>query len=173
MSNITKFEALVNEFFAVEILELERQEMGLENSLREINDKIENFDASDYVSESDYDDMLDDCYEDVEICGYTYSTSVVLKRVDNVAYRCGFADYVGTTDLDDIEEYRDLVAERNDVDEQHEKLGDYLQRLYDVRAQLNDKENMEVIQELLSDIYYDFDCISDDLKPLVEFDLSE
>lgn len=45
-------------------------------------------------AESCYDDMLDDCYGDVTICGISYSASLALKRTDNIAYRCGFDDYV-------------------------------------------------------------------------------
>lgn len=45
-------------------------------------------------AESCYDDMLDDCYGDVTICGLDCSASLALKRTDNIAYRCGFDDYV-------------------------------------------------------------------------------
>lgn len=36
--------------------------------------------------EEGFDAMLDECYEEVTICGYTYSPSVALYRVDEVAY---------------------------------------------------------------------------------------
>jgi hypothetical protein len=40
-----------------------------------------------------YDNMLDDCYEDVMICGYAYAPSLALREVDPIAYRCGRADW--------------------------------------------------------------------------------
>ena len=43
-----------------------------------------------------YDEMLDDCHEDVKICGMTYATSRALKDVDPIAYRCGFSDYTAS-----------------------------------------------------------------------------
>ena len=53
--------------------------------------------AADYIMENCdgeyYDDMLDDCYGDVEICGYTYPASQALYDVDPVAYRCGRGDW--------------------------------------------------------------------------------
>ena len=40
-----------------------------------------------------YDEMLDECYGQVEIGGLFYSTSLALKEVDPIAYRCGRNDY--------------------------------------------------------------------------------
>ena len=45
------------------------------------------------IGEEDYDNMLDACYEDIDICGIIYSPSLALYRVDEVAYRCGLNDY--------------------------------------------------------------------------------
>ena len=36
-----------------------------------------------------WDDLLDDVYGEVEICGYEYCASRALSLVDEVAYRCG------------------------------------------------------------------------------------
>ena len=44
---------------------------------------------------TEYDNFLDECYGPVEIAGYTYDVSETFKRVDPVAYRCGFSDYAG------------------------------------------------------------------------------
>lgn len=48
-----------------------------------------------------YDEMLDDCEGPVELCGMTYSASMVLREVDPVAYRCGFNDYVDSLTEDE------------------------------------------------------------------------
>ena len=69
-------------------------------------------DAAYEVAERTYDDMLDDCYEDVNVCGYTYSPSVALERLDPIAYRCGLSDYHNSL-LSDIEE-----VEIDDEDEE-------------------------------------------------------
>ena len=44
-----------------------------------------------------YDEMLNECNEVVKIGNLTYLPAQVLKEVDPIAYRCGFADF-----LDDI-----------------------------------------------------------------------
>ena len=49
-----------------------------------------------------YNDMLDECHEDVKICGMTYNTSRALKEVDPIAYRCGFSDYTSHLEEDNI-----------------------------------------------------------------------
>ena len=40
-----------------------------------------------------FDDLLDDCNDDVVICGITFSASQILKACDPIAYRSLFADY--------------------------------------------------------------------------------
>lgn len=64
--------------------------------------------AADYIIENMdddvYDEMLDDCYEDIDICGYSYSPSVALSRVDEVAYNCGRNDYYDSLRPDIVDE---------------------------------------------------------------------
>lgn len=49
-----------------------------------------------------WDDLLDEAYGEVEVCGYTYYASRVLALVDEVAYRCGKNDWLDG-------EYRDIL----------------------------------------------------------------
>lgn len=46
-----------------------------------------------YEGEEAYDEMLDECNEEVNICGMTYLPSECLKKVDPIAYRCGLSDW--------------------------------------------------------------------------------
>lgn len=43
-----------------------------------------------------YNLWLDECYGDIEICGYTYSASLALYRIDPIAYNEGFNDYINS-----------------------------------------------------------------------------
>ena len=45
------------------------------------------------IGETEYDEILDECYEMVNICGYEYCPSYVLKNLDSIAYCCGLNDY--------------------------------------------------------------------------------
>lgn len=53
--------------------------------------------AAEYIvensSEDAYDEMLDEVYGEIEICGYSYYASIALYRVDPVAYRVGRSDW--------------------------------------------------------------------------------
>ncbi len=40
-----------------------------------------------------YDDMLNEIFGTIKICGYEYSASRALYRVDEIAYRVGMNDY--------------------------------------------------------------------------------
>lgn len=52
--------------------------------------------------ENEYNDMLDNMYGDIEICGNNYSASFALLNVDETAYRCGKCDYESEV-VEDIE----------------------------------------------------------------------
>ena len=45
------------------------------------------------LADEEYVYHLDECYGDVEVCGYSYGAGRLLKEVDPVAFRCGKADY--------------------------------------------------------------------------------
>lgn len=68
-------------------------------------DEIEEFDQFEVISEREaeerYEQMIDDCHEEVEVCGYNYSPSYVLKSVDPTAFRCGFSDYCSQLESED------------------------------------------------------------------------
>ena len=55
-----------------------------------------------YEIETMYIDMLDDVYGDIQVAGYRYSTSRVLKEVDPIAYRCGLAEYIDSLVADEL-----------------------------------------------------------------------
>ena len=56
-------------------------------------------------AEDTYDEVLD-MDGDIIICGLSYSPSIALKRVDEVAYRCYLHDYADSLmcDIEEIEE---------------------------------------------------------------------
>ena len=49
-----------------------------------------------------YNQMLDDCYEDIDVCGMMWSPSTVLYRVDPIAYRCGINDWLDSLETDGL-----------------------------------------------------------------------
>lgn len=45
------------------------------------------------LSDSEYVDYLDEIYDDVQVCGMTYSAGSTLEAMDPCAFRCGKGDY--------------------------------------------------------------------------------
>lgn len=96
----------------------EENKDAIEERIEELKKEIANFDASDYITESGFRDMLDECYEPVDICGYKYDAGRALESVDPTAFRCGYADYTANYELDSIEEYRAIIEELEELQAQ-------------------------------------------------------
>ena len=72
-----------------------------------------------------YANMLDDCYGEVKIAGYSFSTSRALKELDPTAFRCGESDYIDSLSLIEISgdyyEQDAVEAEREGLIEELER----------------------------------------------------
>jgi hypothetical protein len=109
---------------------LSDKHLELEALKRELTEKEKERDNWEIeVSEKDYDNWLDDCYGDVEIAGMTSSTSYALKELDPTAYRCGKSDYEAGLDLEEDPDYRDLIAEIDDLETDIEALESEIKEL--------------------------------------------
>lgn len=120
---------------------IEKIEEEIEAKQAEIADKqgeIDSFDKSEYVSESQYDEMLDDCYES-SIAGVEVCTSYALKQTDPVAYRCGYNDYVDSIDYSVIEEFVELEEELEELESELEELEEQLE---EAEEELEESQNL-------------------------------
>ena len=99
---------------------------------------IETFEYS--CTDDEYEQMLDDVYGDVEICGMIYSSSRALKLLDPVAYRCAKNDFESDYDLDNCEEYKDLKDELESLEGQ---LSDLENELDELNDEIDSLENDE------------------------------
>jgi hypothetical protein len=56
-----------------------------------------------YIEEStayeQYDEMLDDCHDEIVIGYIRLAPSTVLKECDPIAYQCGFNDWLDSCEL--------------------------------------------------------------------------
>lgn len=62
--------------------------------------------------ENMYQDMLDDCWEIVTICGHQYDPGRALRLVDEIAFRCGCSDW-SSEEFEELE-YMDLTPEEQE-----------------------------------------------------------
>ena len=98
--------------------------------------EVDHFEYS--ISESEYDAYLDERYEGVNVCGFTYSASYALKELDPIAYRCMKSDYESDFDLDDCTEYTDMTE---DLDNLNDDLGSLNSELQELQGELDDLES--------------------------------
>lgn len=80
----------------------------LQGLIRTVEEEMRWFEPSDYLSDDDFDDYLDDNEPTVEMMGMSYLPSYALKELDPVAYRCIYADWCSSFELDSFVEYREL-----------------------------------------------------------------
>ena len=121
-----------------QIRRLEREIEDKQGEICSAQSNIETFEYS--CTDDEYDEMLDEIYGDVEICGASYSSSQALKELDPVAYRCAKNDYESDYDLDNCEDYSDLKDELESLEDQLSALEDDLDELNDELESLENDE---------------------------------
>lgn len=115
-------------------------ESKIESLNNEINGKQKEIDSFEYeVSESDFDEFLDNVEESVIIARITFYPSDILKSCDPVAYRCAKSDYEYNYDLDDVEEYNDLKDELEGLESKLEEFEGKLEEFESELEELQDK----------------------------------
>lgn len=95
--------------------------------------EIDNFKYE--ISESDFDEFLDDVEQSVSVCGMVFYPSDILKSCDPIAYRCAKSDYESSIELDDVAEYSDL---KDELDVLESELGVLESELEDLNDQIDD-----------------------------------
>ena len=76
------------------------------------------FADTEQMDEDVFDDMLDECYEEVQICGLSYSPSYALYSIDKVAYKEAMYDY-----YDSLASDMEYTIERMDSGEEEDFYG--------------------------------------------------
>ena len=110
--------------------QIEMLESKIASIKAEIETKQSEINSFEYeISESDFDEVLDEIEQPVNVCGMEFYPSDILKNCDPVGYRCAKADYESSYDLDDVEEYADLKDELETLESELEDLESELEDL--------------------------------------------
>ena len=91
-----------------------------QENLRQTEYDLNNFEYT--MTEEEFNDYLNDGYDDVEIFGLTFTPSEIIKNCDPVAYRCYKNDHESSFDVEELREYQDLEQEVTDLKEHIEYL---------------------------------------------------
>lgn len=121
-----------------QIADLERAIENKQGEICTVQSNIETFEYE--CSEDEFDESLDDCHEAYNLGGMTFYPSDILKSCDPIAYRYAKSDYESDYDLDNCEEYTDMV-------EQLESLNNELEDLENELSDLMDELNNLEIEE--------------------------
>ena len=108
----------------------------IEEQIKAKQSELDNFEYE--MTDEQYDELLDEIYGDVEVCGNTYNASYALKELDPIAYRVGKSDYESSYDLDEVEDYQNLQSELEDLESELESLEEELE---DLEEELEDLES--------------------------------
>ena len=112
--------------------QIEMLESKIDSIKADIENKQSEINSFEYeISESDFDEFLDETEQSVNVCGMTFYPSDILKSCDPIAYRCAKSDYESNIDLDDVEEYTDLKEELEALESDLEDFESELEDLYD------------------------------------------
>ena len=93
--------------------EIQSQIDSIKESIQALQVDINNFEYE--CSESDFDDYLDQDGEQHTSVGSFYPSDI-LKSCDPIAYRCAKSDYESNYDLDDCQEYTEMVEQLDDLE---------------------------------------------------------
>ena len=116
--------------------EIEMLESKIDTIKADIEKKQSEIDNFEYeISESDFDEFLDETEQSVNVCGIEFYPSDILKSCDPIAYRCAKSDYESNIDLDDIAEYTDL---KDELEALESELEDFESELEDLQSELED-----------------------------------
>ena len=127
----------------IEMLQVEIQMK--EHAIRKLQVQIKDKQTQQNNIECDPDDLADqfnECLDEagsIEVAGYNYYPSQILKKCDPIAYRCGLNDFADSYfDKEETEEYQALQEEIDQLESDIE----------DLESEIEDLENqIEEIEE--------------------------
>lgn len=117
--------------------EIQSQIDSIQSSIDELKGCINNFEYE--CSEREFDEILDSEGEQHTSVGSFYPSDI-LKSCDPIAYRCAKSDYESSYDLDDCEEYTDMVEQLDDLESDLSSLESDLDSIQDEIDELESED---------------------------------
>lgn len=99
--------------------------------LNEAQEAVENFEYN--PSDDEYDAWLDELHGDVTLGYSTWSASEVIKTMSPTDYRVGRTDFIDSVDIEDLDAYKELVQERDNL---QAEVASLLEQIADLESEL-------------------------------------
>lgn len=120
------------------LIELKAQLSAAQANLAAKRQEMADYEIS--RDDSDYRNHLDEVYGDIEVCGGTYSVGYVLEHIDSTAFRCGLVDWVDSLDKEDENDYKQLMEEEEEFENE---VSDLEGRVEDLEGEEEEEEEEE------------------------------
>ncbi|UMO77799.1 hypothetical protein [Bacteriophage Phi NF-1] len=112
------------------LYELQQNLVELQLERVSTQEKIDSFDASEYISYEEYDDFINEIHgATVDIAGSVFDPARVLRVLDRSAYNLGYNDYCANYNIEDIPEYRVLTERLNEVESEMRYIENQIEEL--------------------------------------------
>lgn len=118
------------------LAQLNNELIDLDQQLTDAEQQRDLFEYS--CSDDEFNEYLDEIYSEVEICGYTYPASQSLYDVDPTAWRCAKNDYESNYDLDDCDEYQEILETIESIELE---ITDKVSEIEDVKQEISDLQD--------------------------------
>ena len=85
--------------------------------IEELENGIDQFE----LDPDDYTDLYDEALNEggpVRIGGLTFDPADIVKEMDPTAYRCGLNDFVDSMELEDSDEYREMLEQLEELQDE-------------------------------------------------------
>lgn len=92
-------------------------------SLYDVAEKILFNEYSEDGLYNNFDDFIDEVSDTINICGMSYDASVVLQKVDRIAYDCIFNEYVDSCVLDIANDIEKILNDNMDSEIVYDNFG--------------------------------------------------
>ena len=100
--------------------ELGNLRRDLETVERALQSDIDHFDPFEYLDDDSFEEILNDIYGEIEVCGHTHEAGRLLRIIDPATFDQAKVDHASSMDVHDFRsfsEYHDLEEALEDVEE--------------------------------------------------------
>ena len=112
-----------------QLAELQAKRDELIKAIKDKQKEIDYFDVSEYYGEDMFIEEMREEYGSVNIMGYEYSAIDALYKLDNIAFRGMYNDYIDSSDKNDFKEYRELEKELEELENGLLEIDDEIEQL--------------------------------------------
>lgn len=111
------------------LAELQAKCDALKKAIKYKQRAMDYFDVTDYYDEDMFIEEMEEAWGYVEIMGMQYSAVDTLRKVDSIAFREMYNNHIDTLDKNDLEEYRELEEDLEELENELLEIEEKIEQL--------------------------------------------